>query len=278
MLRSIYIFWKGYKNYLVAFALLIISLLFISLDSSPELSNVRKIAFTAFASASSLVSDFTDIFVKESEFNELREVNARLMLQTNQLREFGIENEELKKLLEYKKQPQYPLIQTKIISKTLSKTQNNFTINSGSVDGVEAGMPLINHEGLIGIVSLTADNFAIVRTLRNQDFKLAVKNQRSKVDGVMIWDGMKLIIQNVPKTADMQVGDRIVTSDFSTIMPPSIPIGIVAGGAQSKTGIFDNITIIPFVDFTKTEYAFVLKIVQSVEKKNLELNLLKGSK
>jgi len=266
--------WNRFREYLVLILLLVVSLVLISLNNKPPVKKVKAFAFGGFAVITSTFSKIISPFINGYENSRLREVNAKLMLQVNQLREHGIKYDELKRMLDYKDTSNFPLIPCKIISKVLSPANGNFIINIGANENIKTGMPVINDLGLVGIVSDVANEYALVNTLRNSELKLAVKNQRSRFDGVLEWNSSQLIIKNVPKTFDMEVGDRIVTSDFSSKFPPSIPVGIVVGGNRDKTGLFNNVEVKPFVDLIRIENVFVVDLVQSYKKNNVELNLL----
>lgn len=266
--------WLNFKEYIVLVILLVTSLVILSQSEKPQIQRVRTYAFGTFALVTSSVSAVLEPFRTSFENMRLRETNAHLMLEVNKLREYGMINDELKKLLSVKDTSDYPLIPARIVSKYISNTQGNFIINVGSVNNIKAGMPVINDQGLIGITRSVSKDFTLVRTLKNRELRFAVKNQRSRFDGIIEWNGSNLVIKNVPKTYDMEVGDRIITSDFSTKFPPSIPVGIVSGGTKDKTGIFNNITVSPFVDFVRIENVFVINFIPSVQKNNLELNLI----
>ena len=272
MIRFLLIVWVNFKEYIVLVVLIILSLLTISLNRSPEVKNFKALAFGSFATVTSVVSDITNIAKIKSENSRLRRVNAELMLQVNRLREYGIQNSELKDLLALKDSIDYPLISGMVVSKTLTTSQSAFTLNVGKNDGVKPGMPVINDRGLIGIVYDTSDDFCIVRTLQNIDVKITVKDERSRIDGIMKWDGDNLVIINIPKTYDVKSGDRIITSDISTIVPVPLPIGIVSGITNVSTGIFNEANVQPFVDFNNVENVFVIRLVEKIEKNNLELN------
>ena len=267
--------WFGFKEYIVLVVLVIVSFVVLSLNQKPEVKNVRAIAFGSFAAVTSVVSDLINIANIKSENRQLREVNAELMLQVNRLREYGIQNEELRNLLKLKDTLKYPLIPANIVSKSFSKIQGTITINAGLKDGVKPGMPVINDEGLIGVVYNSSDDYSIARTLKNFDLKITVKDQRSRIDGIMKWNGENLVIINVPKTYDVEPGDRIITSDISSIIPVPLPVGVVTGLSNIKTGIFNEVKVKPFVDFLRVENVFVLGIVESKQIKNLEMNFYK---
>ena len=121
-------------------------------------------------------------------------------------------------------------------------------------------------------ITSVSHDYSIVRTLKNIDLKLTVKDERSRIDGIMKWNGKNLVIVNVPKTYDIEPGDRIITSEISSIVSVPVPVGVVIGLSKVETGIFNEAKIKPFVDFGSVENVFVVGIVESKQKNNLELN------
>lgn len=264
--------WEDFKEYFILVVLLIISLTIISINQNPAVKRVRAVAFGTFAAVSSVVSDVINITQLKSENEELRKTNAELMLQVSQLREYGIINKELKKLLAIKDTFSLPLVYANIVSRAFNRSQNVLTVNRGSDDGILPGMPVINDHGLIGLVASVSGDYSIVRTLKNLDLKLTVKDERSRVDGVMKWNGTDLVIINVPKTYDVEPGDRIIVSDLSSIISLPLPVGIVQGLSNVETGIFNEVKIQSYVDFSRVENVFIIKSIQSRQKNELELN------
>jgi rod shape-determining protein MreC len=188
------------------------------------------------------------------------------------LREQGILNRELKGMLGFKDTCSLPITAATIVSKSLSITQNTITINAGKREGLKPGMPVISYRGLVGIIQSCSDNFSIARTLKNVDLKLTVKNEKNRLNGILKWDGEKLMIVDVPRTYDFDVGDRIITSEISSIIPVPIPVGIVSKIEEDKTGLLNLIHIKPFEEVLGVENVFILMIVENAEKNNLELN------
>lgn len=275
MLRFLNSVWYNFKEYIILTILVILSLFIISQNHSPAVQRVRAIAFGTFASVTSIVSDIFNIKNLKNENEQLRETNAKLMLQLSKLREAAIINEELKGLLSLKDTSGYPLIAASIVSKSLSRIQGTITLNVGKSDSIKVGMPVITDKGLVGIIYSVSDNYSIARTLQNVDLKITVKDERTRENGLMKWNGENLVIVNVPKTYQIKKGDRIVTSELSSLIPFPIPVGVAAGSNNIETGIFNEIKVIPFVDFDEVENVFVMKTVASKEIDNLELNFLK---
>jgi rod shape-determining protein MreC len=272
MIRLIESLWESFKEYIVLVVLLVVSLITLSFNDSSAIKQVRSVAFGSFAAVSSLFSDLINTTKIKSENERLRATNAELMLQVSKLREYAITNDELVNLLGIKDTTKYPLIPARVVSKALSTSQSTITINIGNQNNIRPGMPVINDKGLVGIVHTVAANYSIVRTLNNLDLKLTVKDERSRIDGVMKWNGESLVIIDVPKTYDVEPGDRIVTSDLSSIVSIPIPVGVVKELSKVETGIFNEVKIIPYADFSKVENVFVIGIVESKVKNELELN------
>lgn len=272
MLRIFSNLWEEFKEYIILVVLLVVSLILISLNEQPGIKKVKAISFGTFASVTSVISDVFSTSSLRSENETLRRKNAELMLKVNKLRDYEVTNRELKGLVGIKDTTTFPLLPATIISKSLSRSQNVFTLNKGENDGIKPGMPVINDQGLVGIIYNTSGDFSIVRTLKNSELKLAVKNQRSRVDGLMKWNGSDLVIVNVPKTYDIKPNDIIVTSDISSIIPFTIPVGKVVELIQVETGIFNEVRLTPMADLDRSENIFVIKVVQSKQKNDLELN------
>jgi len=275
MLRFISSVWGNFKEYLILILLLVISFISLSLNQNPAIKKVRAIAFGSFAASTAILSDIVNIAKVKSENERLREINAELMLQVNKLREYGVVNENLRKMIGLKDTLNYPLIPALTVSKSFTIAQGTVTLNAGADNGVKPGMPVINEKGLVGIVYATSKDFSIAKTLKNFELKLVVKDERSRVDGVLKWNGEDLVIVNIPKTYDLEPGDRIICSELSSIVSLPIPIGVVVGLQNVETGIFNSVKIKPYADFSRIENVFIIGVIESKQKNDLELNFFK---
>jgi len=134
----------------------------------------------------------------------------------------------------------------------------------------DCNMPVITDDGLVGKVVATSGNYSIVQILYNKDLKLTVKDQRSRVDGILNYDGTgNLLMTNVPKRADVKLGDVIITSEYSNNFPPGIPVGNVVEEGNLDN-LFKKVVIQPVVNFKTLEEVFVLKYLPEKERAELE--------
>jgi len=272
MFRFLSKVWSNFREYIALILLILLSLIILSQNTNPNVQKIRAIAFGSFATVTSVISHLFSVTDLKRENEELRETNANLMLQISRFREYGIVNKELKDLLAFKDTTGFPLIPASIVSRSLSMTQNTITLNAGKKDGVLPGMPVINDRGFIGIVNSVSEDFSIARTLNNVDLRLTVMDERSRINGILKWTGEELIIINIPNTFNVEAGDRIITSDVSSIVPIPIPVGIVEEFRQGEEGVFSYIRVKPFADLAPVENVFILAMVKSKQIDNLELN------
>jgi rod shape-determining protein MreC len=264
--------WDNFKEYLVLILFVILSLTLLTQNNNPQVQKVRAVAFGSFASVSSVFYDLFNITQLKNENAILRLTNAELMIQISMLREQGILNRELKGMLSFKDTTSLSLFPATIVSKSLSVTQNTITINAGQKDGIKPGMPVLSYRGFVGIIQSCSESFSIARTLKNVDLKFTVKNEKNRLNGIMKWDGEKLMIVDVPRTYDFDIGDRIITSEVSSIIPVPIPVGLVSKIEEDKTGLMHLIQVTPFEEVLSVENVFILLMVENEEKNNLELN------
>lgn len=275
MLKIIVKILSGYKEYFILIFFLLLSLFLLSFKQSPGFNKIKTYAFGTFAYFSSTVETLKSFVQDEDEINRLQKQNAKLLLEVNKLRGYALENRELKSLLNVKDTISYPVISAKVISKTNSKLFHSLVINIGSNHGIESGMPVINHEGLVGIISEVSNSFSIVRTILDQNLRVAVEIQRTGLYGILAWDGENNLIKNVVATTEIEKGDRVISSSFSTLVPPSIPIGVVVETQDKAKKILGNVVIKSYVDFNKLKNLFVVKVIEDTSVNRLKLNYIK---
>ncbi len=258
------------KEYLIFSALILISIILIFQNDNVQIRFLRVVAVNVIGVMQSGFSFIPNIFELERENKSLRESNLELSRELSRLKESKLENLRLNGMLEFKQRTNYRVATGKVIGKTLIQTRNNITIDIGEFDSVKIGMPVITDKGLVGKVVATSKNYSIAQILLNRDLKVSAKDQRSRVDGIISWDGEgKVLMKNVSKSADVKVGDVIITSEYSNVFPPGLPIGYATTDG-TKDNLFKHIEIECFVDFETLEEVFVLKFLTDLERKELE--------
>ena len=269
MIQRIYDILFALKEYVILSFLIIISLVLLTLNDNAQVKSVRSLATVVLGVGQDQLSFISSYFGLKRENELLRRVSIELADQANQLREAKLENLRLRQMIGLKEQSQYDLIGAKVVGKDLTLLRNTITLDKGKSDGVQEHMPVVNEAGLVGVVVAADKHYSVVNIIMNVDFRASVKVQRTRVDGILAWDGRALVLKNVAKTLDVKTGDAVITSEYSSTYPPGIRVGIVGEVKEQAGTLFKTIVIVPGVDFVKLEEIFV--VTHTLDAKRLEL-------
>jgi len=269
-MKSIGLFLLGIKEYLILSLLVVISLILIFSNDNSQVRFLRAVAVGFIGIIQSTVSAVPNIFEIQKENEFLREKNIELSNEVSTLKEAKLENLRLTKLTGLKEKNISGVIVAKIVNKSLVQARNTITLNVGVSDSVKINMPVITDDGLVGRIVSTSNNYSIAQILYNRNLSISVKVQRSRVDGILNYDGAgNLVINNVPKSADARVGDIVITSEYSNYFPAGIPVGSVIEEGNLDN-LFKKVIISPLVSFTSLEEVFVLRHLPDKERLDLE--------
>ena len=264
-------FLYRFKEYSALSGLTLFSLILMNIGNTTELGGYRSIVVGGIGWMQSAFSWIPNPIALKNENAALRELNLQLSDERAKIRQSIIENAKLRKMLEFKKASTTPLITADIVGKTTTEARNYATINRGKKDGVQVGMPVVTDAGLVGLVVGTSDGYSVMRLLINRESRIAGKIQRSRIDGILIWDGEDaLTMKNIPKSYDVQVGDEVITSSYSNRYPANIKIGTVMETRDDGTSLFRKILVKPSVNFLTLEQVFVMKLLPNPERILLE--------
>jgi rod shape-determining protein MreC len=132
-------------------------------------------------------------------------------------------------------------------------------------------MPVVSEKGLVGKIINVSDQYSIVEILKSKSFKVSAINERSRVSGILLWNGgEKFLLTEVAKTLDMKIGDIIKTSKYSSLFPEDIEIGVISDISYDTGNLFQRIEVTSFVNFSTIEEVFVLLYQSSLSRIELE--------
>ena len=213
---------------------------------------------TAFTKISQGVEDFFSTFNEGNEAliknSELESEMAELRAQITDYEKIKKENEFYKNYLEIKENnPDFKFAEATLIFKEEKDPFKSFTLNKGSVNGVEKYDPVITDAGLVGYVSQVGVSTCKVTTILHPDITLGALDNRTSDSGVLYGDvstaekGMTGLY-NLSRSCNVSVGDYIVTSGEG-IFPEGLHIGTVRSIGSEKYNTSIYATVEPLVDF-----------------------------
>jgi rod shape-determining protein MreC len=202
--------------------------------------------------------------VRENDFlvKALQEANAR----SGHFAEIQMANQRLRNLLSFQKTVQRQMIAAEVVATDPSPWFKSVMIDKGRDDGLRRGLPVVVAEGVVGQVVDVSAGYAKVLLVIDRNHAVDGLVQRTRARGVVKGDPAgRCNFEYLLRKYDVQVGDVVVTSGLDGVFPKGLPVGRVADVALEGTGIFQQVTAVPFVDFETLEEVLVLLSPSSTE-------------
>jgi len=185
----------------------------------------------------------------------------------------GINNELEKEVNELKKMLNLEVSNYKLIHANVIKRDDDWyqeiTINKGEKDGVKEEMAVVSNNGLIGRIVKTTNSSSVVKLISasGSDMKVSVtinnidSNIHGIIDDYLETEGL-IQVNNVLKTANIEIGNKVYTSGLGGIYPSGIYVGKVVDIKEDKLGLnkilkiktdtsYDNIKFVTVIDRSK---------------------------
>jgi len=260
-----------FKNYITLCALVVMSFSFMNVGNLSQLGGFRAVIVGSIGWMQSVFAWIPNPVALKSENLALRELNLQLSVEAARSRQSTVENNTLRKMLDLPSYTDYRLIAADVIGKTTTQLRNYATINKGVEDGVQEGMCCITDAGLVGIIIGTSPHYAVLQLLLNRDTRVSAKVQRTRVDGIIQWEGETfLVLKDVSRSFDVQAGDDIITSSYSARYPANVVIGRVTQVTDEANSLFRRVVVEPAVNFATLEQLFVVDAKPNVERTDNE--------
>jgi rod shape-determining protein MreC len=259
---------------LVFLALILITISFRS-PTSGALHGVESAGATVLrpfeVAAERVARPFRDAYGYLAGLVHAKSENEKLRDENNRLRQLALqgegarqENDELKAALNFVDSPRFPRdytpVNTRIISWAASEFDQQVVINAGRDKGIRQDTPILTRAGLVGRVTDLNSSAAQVTLITDENSAVQALDRLTGARG-LVRHGQgqdSLILDRVPKEANVELGDVIVTAgtrseQFPSLYPRGIAIGTVSSVGQSDTAPYKQIQIEPFVDFSSLD-------------------------
>lgn len=165
------------------------------------------------------------------------------------------------------------MIIARVINNSIARKNNYLTLDKGVRDGVFPEMGLVDHNGVVGVVSSVSDGYAVALSLLNPNLRISCKIKNTQHIGSLAWDGRDIAhagLEELPEYIDVSVGDTIVTSGYSGAFPEGLVVGYVEDTRKVKKNNFYVLTIRLAADFSALNFVRVVEHRKPVEQVQLE--------
>jgi len=260
---------KGSKQKFSLFALIVLSIIFLSVE---KIETKPLKYFRAFvkdviyrgamvvSTPSKSINNFSD-FIKQhvhlyDDYRKLKEENNELKNKISKKNFLELENNQLRKLIEEQVSSTSNFTSARVMLDKQSPYLNSFIINVGSNKNIKNGMAAMDGKNFIGrIVDV---NFFSSRVLLISDLnsKIPVMIEPSANHAILSGHGdSKPTLEYLPKNHNIQDGDKVYTSGKEGIFSPGIPIGEVKIEDDIiKVLLFSDLSQITFININLEDF------------------------
>ena len=258
-MRNLLLFIIKNKDHFVFAVTVTLSISLLFNRNNDEMSVVRGFSSDIVSFLSSPMVKVKSLAIVSDENQLLREKNLQLNLQLESILYAADENKNLRELLDFKRETKLKIIPASIINKGIQTNIKALTIDVGSRDSVLTNQAVLTPYGVIGKTIQVGKNSAIVQSISDNNFRLSVRIMPSGAVGILRWfDSNTCKVYEIQKNVEVNIGDRVITSGFSKIYPPKLPVGTVSGVYDERGSYQKVINVSIQNDFESIQNVFIV--------------------
>ena len=196
----------------------------------------------------------------ESENSRLQDELMMLQFNLQKLDHLEAENQRLNELLKASATVDDVAVRAQLLGESPDPLSKRLLINKGSNEGVYVGQPVVDANGLIGQVELVEPLTSWVLLITDPRNKTPVQVNRNGVRAIAAGTPNslhQLVLENVAVSAEIQVGDLLVTSGLDGRMPAGYKVGVVTK-VDTAGSLFAEVHVNPTARFDRSRNVLLL--------------------
>lgn len=148
-----------------------------------------------------------------------------------------------------------------ILDIDMDPTRQRLMLGAGSTQGVREGQPVMDGGGVLGQVISTTPTTATVLLLTDPDHVIPVNAARTGMRLLARGVGRSDVLEvaNIPLSADVQVGDELVTSELGGRFPAGFAVGVVRALKPDDSRAFLIAEVTPAAEFDRGREVLLLR-------------------
>ena len=232
------------------------------------LSPIERAVSGALGGVGDMFSAVRDLNELRTRNQELEAQNQDLLTEIARLRGLEGENAALRLLLNFTQEnPDFKYQTAAVIARDPSPYLRYITINAGSREGLQPGMPVVTTGStLVGRVSDVGFRSSKVQLLNDLSSAVNVRLQTSNVTGLVtgLQDG-GLQVQYLPLDAEIAENDIALTSGLGGNLPRNLVVGQVTGVAKNDFDTSQSANLQPAADYNRLKVVLVITNFEPIE-------------
>jgi rod shape-determining protein MreC len=203
---------------------------------------------------------FTDKARLADENVELRHSLMTQAPAANALPQLRDENARLRKLLDLQSQYAGDVVAVEVLYTGRDPFTQKLFVNKGSQAGIVPGEAVVDERGVVGQVTRVFPYMTEITLVTDKDQAVPVKVERSGIRSVLFGNGTGRApeLRFTAPSADVRVGDRLLTSGIDGTYPPNLPVAEVIDIERDTGQMFARIAVRPLAGVDRSQYLLVL--------------------
>jgi rod shape-determining protein MreC len=163
------------------------------------------------------------------------------------------ENARLRALLDSSAHVADRVLVAEILSVALDPYHQRFSLNRGLIDGVYVGQALLDSKGVVGQIVSVGPLSAEAVLITDADHALPVLVNRNGLRTIAVGsgDGGRLRLPYLTNSADVKVGDLLVSSGLGGVFPAGYPVARVLEVRQRPGQAFADVVAAPAAELDR---------------------------
>ena len=200
-------------------------------------------------SANAAIAEIDALMSLRAENAELREANARLRGWESAARALEQENAALRRAARLAAERLPVFVTGRVVGDSGSAFVRTLLVAAGARDGVARGQAAITGDGVVGRVVDVGRRASRVLLITDLNSRVPVLLERSRQRAILAGDNGALArLDYLPNDAAPAVGERVVTSGHGGLLPPGLPVGVVARTEAN------DVRVRPLAEFERIDY------------------------
>ena len=234
-------------------------------DAANLLAGATFRALAPVLGAVSFVGDWIDSFGSSRRSRSALEAeNARLkaelaLLRRERLRLSGLDDEaeRLARGLGYARQSGLELRAAEVVYADRGSWLKALVVRVGA-RGARHDQAVVAEEGVVGRVIETSGPWAKVQLLTDRAAAIGVELEAAHRQGIAHGEGDELVIDYVPRQAEITLGERVITAGIDGVFPRGLPVGVVVA-VEPGSELFHKIRVRPAADLAGLGNVYLLE-------------------
>ncbi len=174
------------------------------------------------------------------ENRDLREALLLAQVRLNRMSALTAQNDRLKKLLDVQKDLGLGVQLARLIDIDLDPFRHRIVLDAGSAQMIKVGQPVLDAFGIMGQIVEVLPNTSVALLITDPTHAIPVMVRRTGLRTIAYGTGSidRLQLPNIPISADIKVGDELVTSGLGGRFPAGFPVGEIVDVSNDESGMF----------------------------------------